>query len=171
MNISYWLMPRDASPFVEIVSELARRFDAPVFPPHLTIYSGPGEKDSPAKILDTVTPEFASIELRSTGVSWSEEFTQTLFVTLAPDEKLVSLSSAIRRAVVAPHDYELKPHLSLLYANLPPRLKRDIAATLSLPQIVLFNAIQAVNTGAKTRSREDVERWVRVAEARLGAMP
>lgn len=64
-------------------------------------------------------------------------------------------------------NYELKPHLSLLYATLPPDVKRQLAADISVPANITFRTVQVVDTGMKTQSREGVERWRVVSRFRL----
>ncbi len=51
--VAYWLTPAEParSFFASTIAELAARFDAPSFEPHVTIYAGEKGDDNPAEVL------------------------------------------------------------------------------------------------------------------------
>ena len=51
--VAYWLTPAEParSFFASTIAELAARFDAPIFEPHVTIYAGEKGDDIPAQVL------------------------------------------------------------------------------------------------------------------------
>ena len=169
--ITYWLCPAEParSGFAKIISDLAVRFHAPVFEPHVTIHvtSTQGEKpgDVLAKVLRGRQPYWLSV----LGLEYSDKFTQTLFVRFAPHAELASLSEDLRRASASQSDYELNPHLSLLYKTMDPETKRELAGSISLPLgDATFDTVKAVLSPARIESRADVESWRVVAEEKLG---
>jgi hypothetical protein len=89
-------------------------------------------------------------------------------VQFEPDAALTRLSSDLRRASVVQNEYELNPHLSLIYKAMPQETKRDLATSIRLPFTeVLFDSMKAVISPAKIESREDVDSWRVVASRRL----
>jgi hypothetical protein len=56
--ITYWLCPAEParSHFAELIDNLAARFDAPVFEPHVTLYVTPAENAKPGEVLAKVLP-------------------------------------------------------------------------------------------------------------------
>lgn len=106
-----WLVPAQPSHtrLSSLIADLARRYDAPAFEPHLTL----GRVSSPA--LPELRVPTGSITLKSIGTFSSQVFTKTLFVRFAPDRALQALRSSLKMRA---EKYD--PHLSLLYCKLPP---------------------------------------------------
>jgi hypothetical protein len=159
VKISYWLIP--AAPHLtglaEVIAEFARRFDAPLFTPHVTLFSGACSSGNPQQVLEELAANFTAIGLTATGVNFTDEFTKTLFIEFAAMNELTRISAFLQRH--SDSRYELKPHLSLVYARLANEVKRSLVREIKVPAVVRFDGIQAVATGDKTLTREDVERW------------
>ena len=168
--IAYWLIPSEPahSFFQRIINDLARRYDAPVFEPHVTIHVGADRDDAAKNALRDVTRECKLIGLTPLGIDQSDEFIKTLFVQFAPSAELRQINVGIREAANNSLQYELKPHLSLLYKNLAAATRRELAASINVPLCeVTFDAIKAVRCVSPTKSRTDVEAWQVVAAASL----
>jgi hypothetical protein len=74
----------------------------------------------------------------------------------------------MREATNDSSQYELKPHLSLLYKNLAAATRRELVATINVPlSEVTFDTIKAVRCVSPTKSSADVEAWRVVAAASL----
>ena len=171
-RISYWLVPAepDDEELRYIMCDIdGWIIDAVSFDPHVTLYSGrlvPSD-DVPA-ILESATRGISEITLRATGIGHSEQFTQTLFVEFAFNEVLLQLSHLFKQLSSQPSDYGLKPHLSLVYANLSAEVREYFAGKTSVPPLVRFDRVKAIKSRWQIRTPEDVEAWRVVAEARLG---
>jgi 2'-5' RNA ligase len=168
--IAYWLIPSEPahSFFQRTINDLARRYDAPVFEPHVTIHVGVDRADAAEKTLRRAARECTLIGLTPLGIDQSDQFIKTLFVQFALSAELRKISDIIREAANDSSPYELKPHLSLLYKNLAAATRRKLAASISVPlSEVTFNAIKAVRCVSPTQSRADVEAWHIVAAAFL----
>ena len=82
--------------------------------------------------------------------------------------ELRKINDSIREAANNSLQYQLKPHLSLLYKNLAAATRRELAASINLPlSEVTFDAIKAVRCVSPTKSGADVEAWHVVAAASL----
>ena len=168
--ISYWLIPSEParSFFQRIINDFARRCDAPVFEPHVTIHVGADRANAAKNALGNAARECKVIGLTPLGIDQSDEFIKTLFVRFAMSVELRKINGVIRQAANDSSQYELKPHLSLLYKNLPVATRRELAASINVPlSEVTFDAIKAVRCVSPTRSRVDVEAWHVVAAASL----
>jgi 2'-5' RNA ligase len=168
--ISYWLCPAESvrEELSAIICDLAKRFDAPVFEPHVTLYVTDPDGGNPSKVLTDVTNRRQEYRLSIRGLDYSDEFTKTLFVQFAPDPDLARLREDLERASASPSDYELKPHLSLLYKDMDQETKRGLAGSIALSFTdVIFDRVKAVICPATISSREDVESWRVVAERTL----
>jgi 2'-5' RNA ligase len=161
-SIAYWLIPTEPahSCFQKIINDLARRFDGPVFEPHMTIHVGPDNSDPASRAIGGAAHECARITLTTTRVDHSAQFTKTLFVEFAMTTNLRQLRELICNTAHDSAQYQLKPHLSLLYKKMPAETRRDLAASIKIPfQKVTFGAIKAVRCISPTESRVDVEAW------------
>ena len=168
--IAYWLIPSEPahSFFQRIINDLARRCDAPVFEPHVTIHVGADRTGAAKNALGAAARECKLIGLKPLGIDQSDEFIKTLFVHFAMSAELSKINCIMREAANDSSQYELKPHLSLLYKNLAVATRYELAASINVPlSEVTFHAIKAVRCVSPTESAADVEAWHVVAAASL----
>jgi 2'-5' RNA ligase len=168
--IAYWLIPSEPahSFFQQIITDLAGRCDGPVFEPHMTIHVGADRADAAQNALGGSARKCKSIRLTPLGIDQSDEFIKTLFVQFAMSAELRKINNVIREAANDSSQYELKPHLSLLYKKLDTAVRRELAASINVQfSEVAFDAIKAVRCVSPTQSRADVEAWHVVAAGSL----
>ena len=157
--IAFWLSPVPESRefFMSLIKELAQRFHAPVFEPHVTLCGGDMPEERASEILRNLSIR-EPIELEVTGIRYSEKYTKTLFVQFHSAPEIEALSAEIQKA--AGTDYELNPHLSLLYKDMPPAAKAEAARAITLPfERVRFESVTLVVTPLAITSAQDVEAW------------
>jgi len=160
--IAYWLIPAEParSFFQAAINDLARRYDAPPFEPHVTVHVEANDTDATEKALSTAAHERQPLKLNAVEIGHSSEFIQTLFVQFALNTKLRQLNEIVRDAAQESSHYELKPHLSLLYKKMPAAARRQLAGSITMPfSEVIFDALKAVRCISPTRTRADVEAW------------
>jgi 2'-5' RNA ligase len=168
--IAFWLVPAEPahSFFQTIISNLARRYDAPIFEPHVTLHVGADCSDLAEPALDCAAREPGRVRLKPVGVDQSDEFIKTLFVQFALDPELQQLRELIRQTAHDPLNYELKPHLSLLYKQMSAATRRELAASITVPfSEIGFDALQAIRCVSPTQSPAEVKAWRIVATRRL----
>ena len=83
--IAYWLTPANPAHtfFENMICDLARQYDAPVFEPHVTIHVGSNHAEAAEKATSQAPFICEPVELTLLDVRHSGEFTKTLFVQLA----------------------------------------------------------------------------------------
>jgi hypothetical protein len=158
--VAYWLLPETAARAVlsREIRALARRFGAPLFEPHVTIFVAPESSRPPLDVLCKLPP--VKIELTIHSIRFGEQFTKTLFVQFATNSTLQQLGDAIWKASGAGDGYLIDPHLSLLYAKLPPETKQRLADKIRLPfHEVCFSSIFAMRCARPTTTAREVEQW------------
>ena len=168
--LAYWLTPAEPARgyFSSLIRDLAARFDAPIFEPHITIFVTGAGNENPTEVLGDAVTDLKPFRLFETGIDHSDAFTRTLFVQFRPDEALTRLSEKLRSASTPRSAYELNPHLSLIYKKMSQEARTQIAASLRLPfNEVRFDIVKAVICPAKIEARGDVEAWRIVAEETL----
>ena len=153
-----------------MIEDLARRHDAPFFEPHVTISVGANDVNAAEKALSKAAHEWQPIDLEALGVNHSDEFIKTLFVQFAMNRKLRQLHQTIRNAGQDLSNYELNPHLSLLYKNMPATARRQLANSIKVPfSEVIFDSLKAVRCISPTQNGAEVEAWRVVAARNLDA--
>lgn len=164
--IAYWLIPSEPAYGLlqGLINDLARRYDAPVFEPHVTVHVGPNRADLAETALEHAARECKLIRLKPLGVDQSDEFIKTLFVQFALNSELRQLNEIIRRSSHNSFKYEVKPHLSLLYKEMSAAIRRDLASSITLPfSEISFDGLQAIRCVSPTQSPAHVEAWRLVA--------
>lgn len=168
--VVYWLIPAEParSFFASTIAHLATRFEAPVFEPHVTIYAGENGDDTPAQFLSHALTGCKPFRLSARDIQYSDEFTKTLFVQFEPSPALTHLSRALQGASAGHDDYELNPHLSLIYKKMTLAGKIEVVDSIKLPFAdVLFDSAKAIISPPRVESRQDVEAWRIAAGQRL----
>ena len=168
--LAYWLVP--AEPFRQFfastITDLAARFDAPLFQPHVTVYAGRKGDENPEEVLRGALAGCEPFRLLVRDIQCSDEFTKTVFVQLEPSPDLLRLNRAFQQASALHHEYELNPHLSLIYKKMTPDARIEAASSVRVPFTeVLFDSVKAVVCPTPIRSRADVEAWRVVAAQSL----
>jgi Cyclic phosphodiesterase-like protein. len=171
--IAYWLIPSEParSYFQSLINDLAERYNAPEFEPHVTVHVGVDCTDTVDEVLSKAARGCERIVLQSLEISGSPEFTKTLFVRLAVTTQLQWLNQSIRIAAQNSSDYQLNPHLSLLYKTISTQDRHLLTHSIDVPfPEVTFDSLKAVRCVSPTQSRADVEAWRVVAEKPLGSI-
>ena len=164
--IAYWLVPSEPahSFFQGIINDLACRYEAPLFKPHVTIYVGADRPDAARNALEDAARQCKLMRLTPVGIDQSAEFIKTLFVQFAMIAELQQINHIIYEATHDSSRYELKPHLSLLYKNLAAAIRAELAAAITVPfSEIPFDSLQAIRCVSPTQTGADVEAWELIA--------
>jgi hypothetical protein len=170
--IAYWLIPAEPAQsfFQGLINDLARRYDAPVFEPHVTVHVGANRADAAESAILRAARACKLMKLKTLKIGHSSEFIKTLFVQFALDAEVRRLNEIIRDAAQDSPPYEIKPHLSLLYKEMASAARRELASSIYVPfPEINFDALSTVHCISPTRTRADVETWRVVATTELSA--
>jgi len=160
--IAYWLIPAEPahSFFHRVIDDLARRYEAAAFEPHVTLHVGADRADSAQEALAESVRECTPIKLKPLGIQQSDEFVKTLFVQFELTSELSHVKGIVRDAAHDSSQYDLQPHLSLLYNKMEAAVRRELAASIVVPfSEVTFDRIKTVRCLSPTQCRADVESW------------
>ena len=165
---TFWLMP--AAPekdlFSELIKTLAHELKAPLFPPHLTLFSARLPINEARRIFADF--ESDALSLTIAGVAHSSQFSKTLFLRFRSNSALSRLTSNLqRRAGIKPRQVT-DPHLSLCYKKLAPSVRRDLSVIIRMPfRKVCFDRVTVALCGSQTRTAADVKAWRTVSTVPL----
>ena len=170
-KLAFWLMPSaDAKPFfVSLVEELARRLNAPVFEPHVTLQGAEMDSGEALALLERVAAFHTPLELGIAGIEFSEKYTKTLYVQFRASAEATAISDAFADGVGSDGGYEFDPHLSVLYKTMTDAEKEELAREITIPFAqVRCDAVKLVSVPRPIKGPEDVHAWRALAEQPLG---
>ena len=122
-------------PLTLILQHLSRRFEAPEFPPHVTVLgSCLGEREEMVRQSALVAATLRPFTIHLGEIDFRDQYFRSLFAHAGPMEPLRDAHQAACRTFSRTSDAEFMPHLSLLYGNFPESVKTDIMADLG-PQL------------------------------------
>lgn len=128
-----WLCPREADRrrLAALIGELARRFAAPPFAPHVTVFGG---VTTPLprldRLLQSCAAELPPLSLAAAGLAHGPAFFQCVFLEIAEASPVTALRRRLSTALGKRPEEEAHPHLSLLYAELEPALREKLCREL-----------------------------------------
>lgn len=158
---SIWLLPakEDSNFLGEIIKNLSRKYSAPTFIPHLTIYGG-GLKLDLERAKKIVTKSVEGIKpfiIEINKINRSDNFWKTVFIEIKMNKYLEMIYQNLKRELIIYNDYELEPHLSLIYKKLPLVEKNKIIKSSKIKSSFLIDKI-AINYYLENKHYE-VENW------------
>ncbi|WP_437572665.1 2'-5' RNA ligase family protein [Sorangium sp. So ce542] len=125
-----WLVPggAPAARLRELIAALARETGGPAFAPHLTLVSGlRGDGAALAARLGKLEGALRPVELEARGPAVGASRHRCVFLDVALTEPLAALRRAAQAALGA-GESAFRPHVSLVYGDLPEDRRRSLAA-------------------------------------------
>jgi len=168
---SYWLLPEAsaAAAFRARIDELAARYDAVGFEPHVTLYSGASDDAEVAQTLAFLRASFRLLSLVPVVIAQSSRLTKTLYVRLELSPELVSLADTLKARARQPSSSTLDdPHVSLMYKALPEDERAKLAAQIPLPAPFVGDGIAVIETEVPITELDQVRSWRFVGRFRHG---
>lgn len=137
----------------EMIRDLSKEYDAPMFQPHCTLYSPVTDLEKAKDVLDSM--ELHPITVTKTGIGQSDVIWKTVFIKLQNSGELSTLQRDIVSKISAPNPtpYSFFPHISLIYKKMPAEDKASIIRKLDMKDSYVMDKIAIVKTG------DNVESW------------
>jgi 2'-5' RNA ligase len=160
-KFAVWLTPApsDRRWISKVIQDFAAEYNAPLFEPHVTVYSGvySSEEELTTLVTKAVT-SLSPFTLQVTGLSYTKEFLKTGFIVFATDDRLIQLSKDIRDLLQTSMEYTLEPHLSLIYKDIPLDQKRTAMLRFIVSiATVTFDTVKIMTPSEK--GWDDVLSW------------
>jgi len=146
----------------KIMDELAEKYQAPKFEPHITVY---GLVDSEMSLIESIAKETTlnhnSFLVEKSEILQSEELWKTVYVELKMNNQLESIHKNLKKHFEKIAKYEFNPHLSLIYKILPIEEKIKIINELYIKNEFIVNKLVV------QKFFPEVEKWKIVKEYNL----
>lgn len=160
MTYSVWLEPaiNDAKYISKIIRRLGRKYDAPVFAPHITICGNIARYAQANKAINTCA-DLPKIRVTCTKIRHSNYLWKTLYLEIKKDKKLQLINNTFGSNLK--NRYKFAPHISLIYKKLDTNTKKQIIRGLKLKRIYSFDKITII------RSSKNISKWKKMKTIRL----
>ena len=123
----------DADYLFKIIKDLAKKYHASTFIPHITAY---GLLDIDLKTLDEMILRsiqgVKSFTVEKNIINFSDDFWKTLFVEIIPNKHLVKINNTLAKKLTQFSKYEFQPHVSLLYKDMKQSQKQSLVDNLDI---------------------------------------
>ena len=159
---SYWLLPAEpaAAALQAQIRRLAEQYDAVVFEPHVTLYTGPSDDAEVAATLDFLRASFRPLRLVPFVVAQSSRLTKTLYIRLELTDELAALAATIKGRMRQPSESRLDdPHVSLLYQRIAEEERAKLTAEIALPAPFFGDGIAVIETEIPIEELDPIRRW------------
>ena len=168
---AYWLMPSHnyLDKLQGVVDELAIKFDAGRFEPHLTLHYHLGlPEKSLQEILSDAAKDVSIFTSEVVSLECTDIFTQTFFLQFKTDDNLDLLVKNLSASSGFECERAFDPHIGLLYQSLSEDQRTELLQSYnSLIEPIEFSAIKAIECILPVSTKEDVEGWKTLASIGL----
>ena len=145
---SLWIVPNKISmkTFVKINKELAKKYDAPVFTPHMTLIGNleinQDECIEKTRLLASLLKPF---KIRFRQAKCLDEYFRCVFAQ-ADESALLNNAAQLSKQIFGDNGEEFIPHISLLYGDYLMDMRKKIADSLDFDEEFMFDKISVTNS-------------------------
>ncbi|MEM3006873.1 MAG: hypothetical protein QXW37_00620 [Candidatus Nitrosotenuis sp.] len=160
MIYSVWLEPtiKDTKYLSKIIKQLGRKYNAPLFKPHITVYSNIA-KYTQASSAVAECVGLSKIRVTCTKIRYTDYLWKTLYLEIKKDKRLQLINTTLGSKLA--NRYKFAPHISLIYKKLDVNTKKHLIKNLKLKRIYSFDKITII------RSSKNVLKWKKMKTIRL----
>lgn len=160
MTYSVWLEPaiKDAKYLSKIIKRLGKKYNAPIFAPHITVYSNIAKYTQASSAVGACVG-LSKIRVTCTKIKYADYLWKTLYLEIKKDKRLQLINNTLGSKLV--NRYKFAPHISLIYKKLDINTKKRIIKDLKLKHTFSFDKITII------RSSKNVSKWKKMKTIRL----
>lgn len=171
-RVAFWLVPESGprTTMRQLIHDFAERYRAPVFEPHVTLFScprTPGQEELAhlARLARGTAPLTLSVDSQAMT---ADLLAKTLYLPVAEIPALESLQHSLCQTLPASSPYQFEPHLSLLYQALTEAERQQLTAEVQWSaKPVRFAELRAMAIPQQLQAVEDFLGWQPLLVARL----
>ncbi|PBO85635.1 MAG: hydrolase [Thaumarchaeota archaeon] len=162
MTYSIWLEPikKDTIYLKNIINYLAKKYDSPIFDPHVTIDSEIKELPTNEKMIKTFQ-QILKVDIFSHNLQFSDYIWKTLFIQLKKNLRLEQIRKMFKDEFNYNSSYNFEPHISLVYKKLNNNIKKQIIQNIKIKSKFTFDKISIIY------STKEVKEWKKILTINL----
>ena len=138
----------------QIIKDLAQRYDAPIFLPHITVY---GLVRVNVKLLEEFVKcgieSCNQFSVKTSNISYSSDMWKTVFIEIKRSSPLFKINTRLQENLQKYATYKFSPHISLIYKNMKNSEKIKIIKELKIKNKFMINEI------AIMKFSQDAAKW------------
>lgn len=165
-EVSLWLVPQpeDSAYLQGIIDQLATKYQAPRFNPHVTVAGRLQVSSQYQSSLADLAAATPTLCLQNQGLDQSSALFRTVYVRTDLNDSLVALRQRVYELwpenVVKP----FMPHISLIYKELAPLERQIIIQALRIKETFMFDTLAVVcpqqpGEWTAVETWQTLERW------------
>lgn len=167
MDFSFWLIPEKSQKdfFQKIINNLAKKYKSYSFEPHITLYHFENDQHQ-KEIINLLEKNFANtkkISVEFEKLDYLDIFTKTLYCQMKFNKELINLYQKAKNVFSKFSDYQLNPHLSLIYKNrmkIEDKEKEIKKLTPLIPKKIAFDKLALIiREKGSIKEEKDVLEW------------
>lgn len=139
---------------------MAKKYNAPNFSAHITLFSGIGEYNN-AKNAINECRFLKKIHVNVMGIGDSNYLWKTVFLNIKNDSALNRLNELLTKALPKTK-YQFNPHISLIYKKMRKPTRTTLKRDLKIRKKFTFDKITII------RSSKNVSAWKKIKSIKLG---
>lgn len=117
----------------KIIDQLAKKYNAPKFLPHITIYGLVDEKlPMIKKIVKESIDGISPVLVNTSKLDHSDNIWKTVFIKLQQSSKLLQINYILSKQLSKYAPYIFEPHVSLIYKNLDRTIREKIVSEIQV---------------------------------------
>lgn len=166
---SFWLTP--AQPYLDnltgLIQALCQEWGAVPFEPHVTLFVGEHvQEEDMFSVGEQLAQGRTAVSLPVHDIGYSDFIFKTLYIQFGMEPWLHDMVQTIRASLFYPGDYQLDPHLSLIYKAMETAVLQNLSKTIQLQSNTIpFDQIKLVIP--QTGNWADIDAWQIVSSWRL----
>lgn len=146
-EVSLWLVPQpeDAAYLQGIIDQLAEKYQAPKFSPHVTLAGRlqvSEQYQSSLSELAVATPVF---QLQNQGLDHSAALFRTIYIRTSLADSLVALRNQVYELWPENAVKPFMPHISLIYKEMASSEREIIIQALKIKETFIFDTLAVVS--------------------------
>ncbi len=153
---SIWLQPTGEvrAELAGIISRLSREYATPSFEPHVTLIGDlVGQEKELLNRTEQLARRLRPFIVQLGDIGYLDEFYRCLYIRVQEREPVIKANAESRQVFLRESDAAYMPHLSLVYANMPPAVKEEIIAQIgkTFRQSFPVDRLYLVSTQGETK--------------------
>lgn len=165
-DVSLWLVPQpeDSAYLQGIIDQLAKKYQAPRFTPHVTIAGRLHVSSQYQTTLSDLAAATPAIHLQNQGLDQSSALFRTVYVRTDLNHSLVALRQQVYELWPENAVKPFMPHISLIYKELAPLERQIIIQALRIKKRFIFDTLAVVcpqqpGEWTAVETWQTLERW------------
>ena len=153
-KFSIWLIPShlDDALISKLIQSLSKKYLAPIFKPHCTIFSPITDLNKAKIIINQLDQKIFQVDVQ--GIDESDDIWKTVFLKLVNNSTLKKINALFSQAF--PEIYQFDPHISLIYKKLDAKKRKSIISKLDMKKSFAIDKISIVCTSGSVENWETV---------------